>query len=201
MSVLITELIPEQGFEKVRDAIGSILKIELSNQKTLQELDEDITVWSERVSPMQTEEDLFFNILLGSINYGNFTQKDAQGRTLYFIDVYTCGKTKQSMTGAEDSGRRLHKYLGLVRYILASNKTKLLGLPFGTIGGTYVEDINMSEPTPSEDGQYTRFGRVSFAVRIHENQALWDGVDVLGANAVVKLDMTDMGYQYKFNNE
>lgn len=200
MPALITIPIPEQGFEKVRDAIGAILLTELSNQKTLQGFDEAITVYRERVTPMETEENLYFNVMLDSATYGNYTQRDAQGRTIYFIDVYATGKNKDTGVGAKDSGDRLGKFLGMAMYILGANQYKLLGLPAGLIGGTYIESFATAEPAPAETGMYQRFARISFAVRVQENYNLWSGINLVGNDSVVKMDQTNKGYQYIFNN-
>ncbi len=200
MSALITTAIPEQGFEKARDAIGILLLTELVNQKTLQNFPEDITVYRDRVSPMETEENLYFNILLDSATYGNYTQRDAQGRTIYFIDIYATGKNTNAAVGAIDSGDRLGKFLGMAMYILGSSQYKTLGLPVGFIGGTYIESFATSEPVPSGTGMYQRFARISFAVRIQENYGLWNGVNLIGNDSEVRLNQTQKGYQYTFNN-
>lgn len=201
MPALITDPIPEQNFEKVRDAIGVILLTELTNQKNLQSLPEDVVIYNERISPMETEENLYFNVLLDSASYGNYTTRDAQGRTIYFIDTYTTGKNKTASNtpGGVDSSKRLHKYIGMAMFILASNQYKTLGLPLGLIGGTYIESFATSEPTPQETGMYQRIGRISLAVRIQENYSLWKAVNLLGNDTGVTLEETDKGYVYKFD--
>ena len=197
-AALIATAIPEQNFEKVRDAIGVILLTELTNQKAIQILPENVTIYRERVSPMEVEENLYFNILLDSANYGQYTTRDAQGRTIFFIDIYTTGKNKTGVDGALDSTTRLHKYMGMVMYILASNFYKTLGLPLGLIGGTYIESFATGTPTPFESENYQRFARITFAVRIQENYALWNTVPLSGNDTTVTLEQTDKGYVYTF---
>ena len=63
---LITQIIEEQGFEKVRDAIGAVLKTELANQKTLQGYSHDATVYVGRSAPFQQDEVLMVNVLLAN---------------------------------------------------------------------------------------------------------------------------------------
>lgn len=88
MSALITTPIGQQGFEKVRDRIAEILLIELNNQKALQNFDENIEVFNERITQMDTSEDLYFNILLDSASYGNKT-KATKRVTRFILLTYT----------------------------------------------------------------------------------------------------------------
>jgi len=198
MPPLITEIIPQQGFEKVRDQIGLILITELKNQKQLQGFEEDVFVYTERIVPMSEDEDLYFNILLDGATYGSFTEKDTHGRTMYYIDVYTTGRDSDSASGSVDSALRLHKFIGMVRFILSSTKYKTLALPLGLIGGTYVESFTTPDPNRSDDSNFTRFARLAFAVRIQENQDAWDGVEILTTETRVRLEESDKGYRYEF---
>jgi hypothetical protein len=193
---LIAEIIPAQGFEIVRDAIGVILTTELTRQKQLQGFTEDINVFSERITPMDDAEELYINVLLDGATYGSFTEKDTQGRTTYFIDVHTTGKAIRAKAGTSTSVARLHKFVGMCRYILSHTAYKTLNLPLGLIGGTYIESFGVSDPSRKDDSQYSRFARLAFAVRIQENQALWQGINIVGNDAQVKLDLTDKGFQY-----
>lgn len=199
---LITTPIGEQGYEKVRDAIGAILLLELTNQKTLQGFDEEIKIYRERLTPMQSDDNLYLNVLLDNAQYSNKTPADSQGLTLYNIDAYGTGITNGSVTGDLDSATRIHKFLGMCRYILDSTHYNRLGLPLGLISGVAVQSINMLDaPIHEGDSDYTRFGRLTVAVRICENQALWDSVELLGNDTQVKLDETDRGFVYTLNNE
>src|SRR4051812_37027763 len=105
MASIITNIIPKQNFEKVRDRIGLILFEELTNQKVLQESDfpESVNVFLERITPADIEEQVIVNVLFDSAQYGGINQKDSQGKTIYFIDIYTTGKEQDSQPGSEDS--------------------------------------------------------------------------------------------------
>lgn len=195
MSALITTPIGQQGFEKVKDRIAEILLLELNNQKVLQDFEENIEVFNERITPMDTSENLYFNILLDSANYGNKNQSDQEGNTVYFIDIYTCGKAGEQV-GTSDSTRRRDKFLGLCRYILSDTRYKTLGFDYGFIAGTQVEKFSTLDPSQKDDSSFTAFARLQFSVRILENQTLWDGVEILGNDTNVKLQETEKGYKY-----
>ncbi len=194
MTALIDTIIDQQGFEKVKDRIAEILLTELTNQKVLQNFDENIEVFNERITPMDNGEDLYFNILLDSANYGNKNQTDQEGNTVYFIDIYTCGKAGEQV-GTSDSTRRRDKFLGMCRYILSDTRYKTLGFDYGLIAGTQVERFSTLNPE-KEDSSFTSFARLQFSVRILENQTLWDGVQILGSHTGVKLEETEKGYKY-----
>ena len=72
---MIDEIISRQNFELVRDAIGSILLIELESQKQKQGFDENINIFSERTNPIQNDELLTINLSLESGDFSNKTQK------------------------------------------------------------------------------------------------------------------------------
>lgn len=195
MNALITVAIGKQGFEIVKDRIVEILTVELNNQKLIQEFEEDIEVFNERITPMDSSENLYFNVLLDSANYNNKNQTNNNGATIYFIDIYTSGKAG-NQTGTSDSIRRRDKFLGMCRYILSDTRYNTLGFDYGLIAGTQVDSFSTLDPSQKEDSSFTAFARLQFSVRILENQTLWDGVNLLISDTNVKLDETPKGYKY-----
>lgn len=191
-------LIPKQGFEIVRDVIGAVLAIEIANQRELIESKDSFDLFTERVTPMDDADDVYINIVLDSGNYAIQNQRDTQGRTIYFIDVYTRGVAEGK--GTTDATILLHKYIGWVRYILSSTAYNTLGLPPGLIGGTSIESFATLDPALKEDSQYTRFSRLQFAVRIQENQELWETITLESLHTNVKIDNTEKGYKYILEN-
>lgn len=200
MAAIIDHAIPSQGFELVRDLIGAILKQELENQKQLQNLEEEIQVFSERTTPFGNEEDLAINVLLSSANYTGMTQKDTQGKTIFLVDIYTNGKSSPQVSGGLDSSKRLHKYIGMVRYILQYSEYKTLLLPLGIIAGGSVDDFNIMEPAQQQDSNYIRMGRITVSYRIQENQQLVQGITFDSLVTTVKSEDTDLGYKFQLNN-
>lgn len=198
----ITEIIPKQNFEIIRDQIGAILADELNNQKNLQPvyLSENVTVFSERITSVDKSEEVVVNVLLDSLNSNYKTESDQQNRTSFFIDIYAHGKANSNDPGDKVTAFKLQKYLGICRYILQSHKYVTLDLPTGTIGGKNVDNIQIYDSQNSQDGNYSRMGRIIFSVRIMENQAIWAGVPLTNNSTKVKLDLTDEGYQYKIIN-
>lgn len=202
MPAIIDSIIPQQNFEKVRDQIAVILLLELTKQKQLQGVlfPEPVNVFLERITPIDIQELVYVNVLLDSATYGGFTPKDSQGRTVFFIDIYTIGEAGDDISGSIDSTFRLHKFIGMVRYILSSTLYSTLGFPPGFIGGKYVESFATLDPSQKQDSNFSRMARIQFAVRIQENQDMWDGVPLMISNTTVKLELTNKGYKYVFEN-
>jgi hypothetical protein len=195
MPSLITGAIPKQGFELCRDAIGAIILTELTAQKVIQGSDfpEDVNVLSESLTPFDSADLVALNIALASANYSQFTQIDAQGKTIYLVDIYTSG------TNSGDSSFRRDKFLGMVGYIFRSAYYRMLGLPAGLIGGVYVESFVIGE-TKKEDSAFTSFAQMQIGVRIQEEGQGWPGVAFAQNNSGVTLGLTSKGYKYQFIN-
>lgn len=194
---MILEVIPQQNFEIVRDALGFLIKSELDSQKEKENsrIFEDFEVFIERTIPIQNSEEVVINIVLRSGDFDNKTQKDSQGKTFFDIEFYTIGKSSPSQTGYFDSARKLHKYIGLIRYILQHTEYKTLNLQPGFIGGTMVENYNIAEnQRTNQDTDFIKMGVISFSVRIQENQTMATPVNLGEIYTSLKIEQTEKGY-------
>lgn len=196
MASVITGVIPKQGFELCRDAIGAILLTELTAQKTRQgntDFPEDVNVLSESLPPADASDFITINVSLSNANYSHMTQSEAEGKTIYIIETYASG------SNSTDSVFRLHKFLGMIGYIFRSAQYRMLGFQPGLIAGTYVESFTIGE-SKKEDSGYTSYGQLQLAVRIQEGAQAWTGVPLNDALSSVSLGLTDKGFQYVFTN-
>lgn len=195
MAALITGAIPKQGFEICRDAIGAIILTELTNQKVIQRSNfpEVINVLSESLTPFDAADQVAINVVLASSGYSQITQIDAQGKTLYALDIYTSG------INSGDSALRRDKFLGMIGFIFRSSYYRMLGLSPGLIGGTYVESFMIGE-TKKEDSAYTSFAQLILSVRIQEEAQGWPGVAFDQNNSGITLELSAKGYKYQFTN-
>lgn len=193
--------IPKQNFELIRDKIGEILLIELQNQKVLQGFSELINIYSERTQPIQNNELLTININLESGNFSSKSQRESTGKLMFNIDIYTSGTSTSDIDGSVDSAFRMHRYLGMIRYILNYTGYKTLDMPLGIIGGTETENFFIMESDLKQDSSYIKMARLQFSVRAVENQPLEQGVPLLENESKVLLHETELGYLFKFKNE
>lgn len=202
MTPIITEIIPKQGFEIVLDRIHDILDVELLNQKTLQEFESEFEVFKERQEAYDNSEAVVIIVSLSNIAYAGKTQKDSQGGTDYFIDVYANGIESTDKTGNEDSRLKLHLFVGMIRYILDSTKYQTLGFDYSLnlIGGKYITGIQFPDNYDNQDASFNRFARITLNVRIQESQQAWDAIQLLGNDTTVKLDETEKGFKLTQTN-
>jgi hypothetical protein len=203
---ILNETIGVAGFEKVSNRIAEILAEEIGNQKDIQGFEEDVQVFIERIQPFQTSEDVSIQVYLKGGTYDGQNVRDVQGEYLYYIDLYTSALQKGNVDASVVSKNKNYRYLGLIRYILSSGKIPTLGFPPGLIGGKYVKSISQDlefsnfGSDPSKDASFIRFARIVFAVRVQENQALWDGIPLEGNDSTFTYEATDKGTKVVFNN-
>lgn len=197
----ITSVIPKQNFVIVREQIGAILFLELENQKALQDFYYPINVYSEYSGGIGIEDEININVSLSSANFSSKTQKDAQGATVFNIDIFSNSKETASKTGSELSADKIQNFLGMIRFILSHTEYKTLGFELGFIGGTAIEGYEFTEQNYfAQDAANVKMCRVTFSVRIQENQTMSPVSVLQGNDTNVKLDLTDKGYKYKFTN-
>lgn len=197
---LINIKIPESSFEKVRDAISAILKLELENQKILQPLTDEILVYSGRCTPFAHSEKLMINVLVDSANYTAHNQHNSTGVNMFFVDIYTSAKESINEIGDKVSSDKRDLYLRMIRYILQDHHYNTLALPAGFILGTYVEGFENFESKNAQDAAFVKMARLNFGVRLNESQSLWAGININTIFTNVKLDLTEKGYIWEINN-
>ena len=199
MAVLITEIIPLQNFEIIKDKLGVILLEELSNQKTIQSLSSDLGIFIERQEPYDDSEDVVVNISQNNVSFGSIDEKISQGNISFNIDVYASGNATIDFDGNTITRKKLDLILGWIRYILSSTKYQTLGFQKGFIGGTFVDSIQYDDNYGSQDGAFVRMARLQFSVRANESQQMWNGLEFTGNDTVTKLDSGTKGYKLIFN--
>ncbi len=200
MAAVITEVIPVSAYEICRDAIGAILLVELTAErlKVGTQLTEVIAgqITLESLIPTDSANEVSINILPDMGDYSEHTQNQATGMYRYFIDIHTAGK------GSGVSAMRRDKFMRYCMYIFRSAQYRTLGLPIpqGLIGGVYVNHFQVQDPEKREDTDYTTFARIHLGVKVQEVASMWVGVPLQINNTSVKLELTDKGYIFVFNN-
>lgn len=200
MASIIENIIPRQGFEIVLEKIATILFEELTQQKSLQTLGDDFSVYIERQTPYDKSEGIVISVGMDGADYVGKNQYDVQGNTTYFIDLFTTGDETLVTTGDNNSRFLTLKWIGMMRSILSSTKYKTLGFPPGLIGGTAVDKIQNQLTYGSGDANFIKFARITFSVRIQENQEMWTGIELQGNDTTIKINETEKGFKLTFNN-
>jgi len=201
MAAVIPGIIPTSGYQICRDAIGAIILLELTQQK----INQGNTLFPETIAgqitlesmiPTDSVNEISINILPDEGEFIDHTQSQATGMYRYFIDIHTAGKS------SADSALRRDKFMSMCLYIFNSAYYRTLGLPVpqGLIGGVYTKKFQVQDPHKREDSNYTSFARIQLMVKVQEVAGVWDGVPLQINNTIVKLELTNKGYIFVFNN-
>ncbi len=200
MAAKITYQIPIQNFELIRDQIAAILKLEMANQATLQtNPDLDPNVYTERFTPISKEEEKVLTVNLSNLELGQETQMSQKSDTVYFIDIYTFGKSDPTHMGYYNSSVKMQRLAGLVRAILEDPQYNKLDFPSTFIHRTSVFNILMDDGGRFEDGSNMRMCRVQFRVEHNEDQEVKTPIDLDGNDTIVKIEETEKGYKFILN--
>lgn len=203
---IITEIIEKQGFERVDERIAEILVEEISNQIDLQNFDDTVEYYLERIEPFSKEEDVMISVAFREADYDGYTTRDVQGSYMYFIDVFCSGMGIGDTPPSIVSKEKLFRYLGMIRYILSSSKFLTLGFPPGLIGGKYIKKITLDTDYSNfgnhsnYDGSFIRFARIIYMVRVQENQELWQGVPLQGNDTSITYEQSALGTKLILTN-
>ena len=200
MASKLTEIIPEQGFELVRDVIVTIVKEELDKQAVLigSPGNEYISseVYRERIIPFQNSESHIVNVKFANAEYDSKSIEEAHGTNTYFIDVYMSAKTEGTEDADSLANVRLHRLLGMIRAIFANPVYRLLGLPRPSITRSGVQSLNIAETEVKQDMTTTVQGRVVLSVEFSETTQLLEAITLVNATSIGKIGESEKGYKY-----
>lgn len=196
----IDSLIPEVGFELIRDRIMEILMFEFQNQSFNYNNTncDNVNFFAERLTAMDKVEADYINISLFKGDYSNKDVAYVDGVYQYTIDIITNAKNTPDNAGDKLANFRLQKLIGIVRYILEhpNYATLLFDRPF--ILHTELSKFQIYKAEKGIDSMNNAIGQMIFTVRCGEETTPNDGNVIENNYTVVKLDLTEMGFQYKF---
>lgn len=201
MESIIKNTIPKQNFEKALFSIGEILFVELTNQQKIQRLTNDLRVYNSRIVPFSDEEEVMVNVTYaGIVDIQNRGFGASEGENVYYVDVSCSAQETKTVNGGYKAQMQLNKYLGMIRFILDSPLYIYLGLDPGVVSYKGVSKIQIYDVPFKGDSSFIKEGRLTFIAKVNECNEYEEGVEIEGNDTEVKLDLTDKGYKYKFNN-
>ena len=195
---LLTQKIPAQNFELVRDRIATILADEISAQALIAPLtpELDATVHLERFVPFDKVDMPCVNVVFANGNYDNQNTLTADGIYKYNIDVYTKSKTIGTDGGDKLATIKLHSLLGMIRAILENPQYRTLAFAPPSLQRVTVVDIAVEQPQNTQDGSSVIMGRLTFDVSVCEGTHLQTANNISGWETSVQMDETPQGYQF-----
>lgn len=194
----ITNVVPKQNFEVIRDRIADILNIEIDSQAQLsyEAYLDLVTVNTEIANPVDKIDLPCIIVSYANTNFSNKHQGSEDGLSSYHIDIYTSAKSTSTNPGDKIAALRCQKLLGLCRYILADPIYKTLGLVAPSISRVSNGEINIGQISQS-DAINTCMGRLTVNVLCNESNKLIVPQLIAGYTTSVQLDESDSGYFYE----
>lgn len=218
MSAKINQIITPSNFELIRDAIGSILVLELANQQALYEaittptpeeqritkVLQNTTVWQDRFVAMQDEEDFIVIPLYFQSSFDNRSNWKMDTDNQYEIDVYGHAKADKSNStkAGFNAAQRTTVILGMIYKILMDNNYRTLGFENNpqVIRTTQMSTFKRTEVEGNDTSVGVSMYSAFFDVGSLENHG--ETTPSLTINELftkVTIDETDLGYQYLVN--
>lgn len=195
MSV-ISEIIPAQSFEIIRDRIGEIISDEMSNQYVLTADEElNVSVWVERTVPFDPTELPAINILYDRTDFGGQHQGHADGSNIYYIDCYSSSKTKNLQRGDVLANKNLQRLMGVCMAIMNNAQYRTLGFAPPFVMRRKVASAGVAQPA-HQDTRSMAMARIVLEVKVPETTSLVDAINIASYHTTTKLELTDKGHLY-----
>jgi len=210
MAIKLNYTIPQSNFESVRDRIATILKEELDNQSVLRgtgtnpvipNLDYTADIYTERFTPVDKSEPNVIIVRIGNISLDNRTAITQSAECQFYIDIFTTAKQTSTGLGYYNSAIKLQRLVGLVRHILMSPYYDRLAFSDGIIENRSVNQIQFSDIRDEQDAEFSRMARITFSVRMQENQNEITPNSASSYQTIINIEETEKGYLLTYNNE
>lgn len=197
---IITNPIPQQQFEVIRDRIALIIAEELASQCSAGKLnrpDLNATVWVERFTTFDNTELPAINVKLDSGVFDWDIQTHQIPTYTYHIDIHV--NSKQVGTADADKAAMLkaERLAGIVRAILHDPRYNTLAFAKPSISRRQVTRIDFYPGESSADALSTAGARLTFTVASTETVELSTAQDFAGITTKVKIHNTEIGYKYE----
>lgn len=206
MAAKLNYIIAVSNFEIVRDKIALILKEEMDNQALLRGSGDPVVpdpnytanFYTERFSPVGKEEGNVITVDVEGGQLDNRTNVTQSFECKFNIDIYVGAKETET-TGYYNSAVKLHRLAGLVRHIIQSPNYYNLGL--SGVESRSASLIQFARVSDEQNAAFSRMGRVTLTVRIHEESSAISVTEAEGYDTEIRINETDLGYLLTYNNE
>lgn len=199
---IITGIIGESAFEKIRNRLYEIVVDELEQQSAITYDDDflDATVYLERMVPFQLSEMPAVNISFVSGDADKETKNTADRTYGFNIDFYGASPTTSTERGDLRASMRVQRLMAVVDAILRDKRYITLQFQKPFIMNTRVESVKIGNPTDTKDAANVVLGRLVFNVRVPECVQDIEPRDLPGYSTQVLIDESSSGYVYSGDN-
>lgn len=205
----ITQRIPSQRFEIIKDRIAEIILCELESQKALNVQDKETLailnntkLFSERMRKLSSSQSYAIVLINASMDFSNQHQTYSKNAVTYFLDFYGGDTSSQNIAGDTRSADRTQRLIGIVRSILESPHWARLGfdpsISEQIIASRKIQTVRRMEEVDTRDSMDSVMYRMLFMVETSETTETLSGVDLKNAITNVKISDTELGYEYEY---
>jgi hypothetical protein len=195
---MLNNLIPQQNFENIRDAIGRVLTAEFAYQSNLEGgFDYGLNIYVERTAPIDKEELPVINIVYAeSLDVDENTSFTSVYDNKYLIEIYSSGEADVNSPGDLKSALLNSHLMGMVRAILMNQKNLYLDFTDKFIQSRKVQTITRTQPRIANDSLNTISGTLEVHYVAEETTELQEGYLEALLSTVVKIENTEKGYKF-----
>lgn len=192
----LTNIIPAQSFEVVRDRIAEILIDEFTNQHTLTNDESiDINVFVERSVAFNHTELPAINISVARGQYDNKSAPNSPGTYIYNIDCHHYANSTEENEGDSLASVRMQRLLGICRAVLENPAYNKLGFTPPFVSRVYISGLDIAQPQ-THDTINVAMGRITLTVIVNEIHELKTPSILDGYSTEIKIASGETGYYW-----
>ena len=193
--------IPRQPLEIILDQIVLILNQEIPNQNTLSPGEGlNASIYKSRITPIQASECPAIIVDIAADELGMKTQISNDGTLSYNIDIFNCGKYTDDIRGDQIAKERLHRLVGVVKFIFMSSTYTTLGFERPFIGHVEISNTQFAVSNKSDDSNSVVVARLVLSVKV-DSEANWvDPVMIAGFDTQALINGTIYGHIFSGDN-
>lgn len=155
MPAKITTAIAARNYELIRDAIGSILALELPNQATLNALTYlNAKIYAEKIGAIDFTDTPVVNIVTTDLKFSSYSAIECKGEYTYLIEVYANAAGTSTSQGDKLAAQKCARLAGVIHSILSNQAYKTLGLT-GIIHNRQISGAQRAVPRNGNDANNT----------------------------------------------
>ena len=195
---MFNNLIPQQNFENIRDAIGRVLTAEFANQNSLEGgFDYGLNIYVERTAPIDKEDLPVINIVYAeSIDIDENTSFTSVFDNKYLIEIYSNAVADENSPGDLKSALLNSHLMGMVRSILMNQQNLYLDFTDKFIQSRKVQTMTRTQPRIANDLLNTISGTLEVHYIAEETTELQEGNLETLLSTIVKIENTEKGYKF-----
>jgi len=202
---LITTKILLQNYELIRNQLGGIIGLELTEQSVLDNTFINPTIEIERVTDVNQTAVPLINICLYKCQYISNTPRLQHGIYTFYIDVYTDSASTPLDAGDKLAKVQMQNIMGKIRTILMNQAYLTLGfanpIPAGYAGieGVSVTGFGIMSKAEAWDSLSSTVGRIVLTVKCAEGSPLGSGYLFEIGTSGITIGSGPNGYQVQIN--